>query len=188
MPGGDDPVGQGGVTRDLPVLPRRQLRRRDLVGGRERLGSLAVVPARPQRQYIGLGDVRLAAELLPDECFAHLGGTAVHPADQTQGEHVLRALTVLLGRSDRLHGAQGQRRHRHRVHDVVGKFPGFQRVGRIVDLGQVALGELIGVGDHRAAAGQILQVCFQRGRIHRDQDVRAVARGENVVVGDLNLE
>ncbi len=105
-----------------------------------------------------------------------------------EGEHVLGALTVLLGRADRLDRAEGQRGHRDRLHDVVGQLVGLQRVGLVADLGEVALGELVGVGDDQSTAGQIGDVGLQRGGVHRHQDVGAVARGEDVVVGDLDLE
>ena len=74
------------------------------------------------------------------------------------------------------------------LHDVFGQFVGVQRVGLVPDLGQVALGELVGVGDDQAAARQVVDVGLQRGRVHRDQHVGTVTRGEDVVVGDLDLE
>ena len=188
LTGGDEAVGQRGVAGDLPVLAGWQLRRRDLVGGAERLGGLAVVPARLQRQHVGLGDVGLAGELLPDERLAGLDRPAVHPRQQAEREHVLGALAVLLGRADRLDRTEGQRGHRDGVHDVVGELVGLQRVGLVAHLGEVALGELVGVGDHQSAARQVADVGLQRGGVHRDEDVGTVAGGQDVVVGDLDLE
>ncbi len=63
-----------------------------------------------------------------------------------------------------------------------------QRVGLVADLGEVALGELVGVGDHQPAARQVVDVGLQRRRVHRDEDVGTVAGGQDVVVGDLDLE
>ena len=63
-----------------------------------------------------------------------------------------------------------------------------ERVGLVADLGQVALGELVGVDDQHAARGQVGDVRLQRGRVHRDQHVRPVAGGEDVVVGEVQLE
>ena len=74
------------------------------------------------------------------------------------------------------------------LHDVVGQLVGLQRVGHVADLRQVALGELVGVGDDHAAARQVADVGLQRRRVHRDEHVGPVARGEDVVVGDLDLE
>ena len=59
---------------------------------------------------------------------------------------------------------------------------------RVADLGQVARGELVGVGDQQSAAGEVGQVGLQRGRVHHDQDVGGVARGHDVVVGEVQLE
>ena len=188
MTGGDQAVGQRGVAGDLPVLTGLQLGGRHLVGGGERLGGLAVVPAGLQRQHVGLGDIGLAGELLADERLAVLELAAVHPGQQAEREHVLGALAVLLGGADRLDRAERQRGHRDGLHDVVGELVALQRVGLVADLGEVALGELVGVGDDQAAAGQIGDVGLQRCGVHRDEDVGAVARGQDVVVGNLDLE
>ena len=92
------------------------------------------------------------------------------------------------GRADRLDRPERQRGHRDGMHDVVGQLVGLQRIGDVAHLGQVALGELVGVGDHHPAARQVADVGLQRRRVHRDQDVGPVAGGQDVVVGDLNLE
>ncbi|SHV15158.1 Uncharacterised protein [Mycobacteroides abscessus subsp. abscessus] len=63
-----------------------------------------------------------------------------------------------------------------------------QRIRLVADLGEVALGEFVGVGDHHAAARQVADVRLQRRRVHRHQHIGPVARGEDVVVGNLNLE
>ena len=55
-------------------------------------------------------------------------------------------------------------------------------------LGQVALGELVGVDDQHPARGQVADVRLERGRVHGDQHVRAVTRGQDVVVGEVQLE
>ena len=83
------------------------------------------------------------------------------------------------------HGHAGQR---DRVHGVAVERAVLQRVGRVADLGQVALGELVGVDDDVGAARQVGQVGLERGRVHRDQHVRRVARREDVVVGEVHLE
>jgi hypothetical protein len=63
-----------------------------------------------------------------------------------------------------------------------------ERAAVVADLGQVPLGELVGVDDQVAAPRQVLDVGLQRGGVHRDEDVRRVARREDVVVGELQLE
>lgn len=73
------------------------------------------------------------------------------------------------------------------MHHVVGQLVGLQRVGDVTHLGQVAFGELVGVRDHHAAR-QVADIGLQRSGIHRDEDVGPVAGGQDVVVGDLNLE
>lgn len=63
-----------------------------------------------------------------------------------------------------------------------------QRIGAVADLREGALGELVGVGDDGGAAREILQVGLERGGVHRDQHVGLIAGGEDVVIGDLDLE
>ncbi len=85
-------------------------------------------------------------------------------------------------------GPERQGGHRDGLHDVVGERVVLKRVGLVADLREVALGELVGVGDHQSAARQVGDVGLQRSGVHRDEDVGAVARGQDVVVGDLDLE
>ena len=63
-----------------------------------------------------------------------------------------------------------------------------ERAALVADLGQVPLGELVGVDDQVAAPRQVLEVGFQGGGVHRDEHVRRVTRREDVVVGELQLE
>ena len=70
----------------------------------------------------------------------------------------------------------------------VGQRVVLERVGVVADLGQVALGEVRGVGDDQPAAGKVVDVGLERRRVHRDQHVRTVARGHDVVVGEVQLE
>ena len=119
---------------------------------------------------------------------AGLDRSPVHPRQKAQREHVFGALAVFLRRTDRLDGAERQRGHRDGMHDVVGQLVGLQRVCYVTHLRQVALGEFVGVRDHHSAARQVADVGLQRRRVHRDEHVRPVAGGQDVVVGDLNLE
>ena len=74
------------------------------------------------------------------------------------------------------------------MHDVVRQVVVVEGVGLVSDLREIPLGELVRVRDDQAAARQIVHVRLQRRGVHRDQNVGAVAGGEDVVVGDLDLE
>ena len=63
-----------------------------------------------------------------------------------------------------------------------------ERIRGVARLVEVALGERVLVHDQRAALDEILEVRLQRGRVHRDEHVRLVARREDVVVGEVELE
>jgi hypothetical protein len=63
-----------------------------------------------------------------------------------------------------------------------------ERVGRVADLDEVALGEHVSVGDEHAAGRQVGDVGLERGRVHRDEHAGAVTGREDVVVGEEHLE
>ena len=191
---GDQPVGQRQVAGDVAVDARRHRGRLHFVLDDEGLGGLAEVPARLERRDVGVADVLDLGEPLAEEGDRGLGRPAVHPRQQPEREHVLGPGGVLAGQPellDRLDGHPGQ------VH--AGR-PGSRPAGRwrrratssgfdgVAGLGQVAVGEVVGVHDDRRALGQVGQVRLERGRVHRDQHVGGVARGEDVVVGEVHLE
>ena len=112
----------------------------------------------------------------------------VEPGQQAEGEHVLGPGGVLAGQAERLDRLDRHPGQVQRVHLVVGQRLVLERVGVVADLGQVALGEVGGVGDDHAAAGQVGDVGLEGRRVHRHQDVRAVAGRHDVVVGEVQLE
>ena len=63
-----------------------------------------------------------------------------------------------------------------------------ERIALVAGLWQVAVGERVPVDDEGPARRQVVQVRLQRGRVHRDEDVRLVAGREDVVVGEVELE
>jgi hypothetical protein len=63
-----------------------------------------------------------------------------------------------------------------------------QRVALPADAGQRAFGEVVRVDDDRSAAGQVGKIRLEGGRVHRDEDVGTVARGQDVVIGEVQLE
>ena len=65
---------------------------------------------------------------------------------------------------------------------------GLQRVRGVAGLGEVAVVEVVGVHDDRRALGQVGEVRLERRGVHRDQHVGGVARGQDVVVGEVHLE
>ena len=89
---------------------------------------------------------------------------------------------------DLLQRADRERRQRHRVNLELVERAVLERVRGVARLLEVALVERIGVDDQRAALRQVRDVRLQRSRIHRDEHVRRVARREDVVVGEVELE
>jgi hypothetical protein len=64
----------------------------------------------------------------------------------------------------------------------------FQRVAGVAGLLEVCRVELVRVHHHDAALGQVGQVDFQGGWVHRHEHVRAVAGSVDVEAGEADLE
>ena len=190
---GDQAVGERQVAGDVAVGARGHRGRLDLVLDHEGLGRLAEVPAGLERRDVGVADVGDLGEALLEERDGRVDRASVHPRQQAQREHVLRAGGVLAGQAellDRLDGHPGQvdRLHGELAQRRAGVAEAVERVGVVAGLGEVATGEVVGVDDDRRALGQVAQVGLERGRVHRDEHVRGVAGGEDVVVGEVDLE
>ena len=74
------------------------------------------------------------------------------------------------------------------MHVVLAERSVVERVRCVPRLVEVPLGERVAVDDQRAALGEVLEVRLQRGRVHRDEDVRTVTGREDVVVREVQLE
>ena len=83
---------------------------------------------------------------------------------------------------------QRHRRQRNGMNVVAVQCAVLERVRVVTRLGQVSLRERVLVDDQRPTAREVAQVRLQRGRVHRDEHVRRVARRQDVVVGEVNLE
>ncbi len=186
---GDEPQGERGVAGDVAVGARRHLRRVDDEGGGEVLGRLAVVPAGTKGREVGVEDLGAGAELPREEGLGAGHRTGVHPGEQAEGEHVLRPLLLLAGQPvEARERLDRDRRERHRVDVERVERAVLEGVRGIPDPAEVAGGELVGVEDDRRAAGDVAQVGPERRGVHRDEDVGRVAGGEDVVVGEVELE
>ena len=181
-------VGRGEVAGDLPVAALRHRGRIDDGLHRERFGGLAVRVAGPERGEVGVANVRLLRELRREELLRAFGGARVHPAQQAERKHVLRPRRVLAREAEAFDGALRQRREVQLVHRVVGEGAVLEGVCVPPDLLEVTRGEVVGVHDDDRAGGQILQVHLERSRVHRHEHVRHVAGGDDVEVGEVELE
>ena len=185
---GDEAVGQGEVAGDVAVGAGGHRRRLDLVLDGERLGRLAEVPPGLERREVGVADVGHLREALGQERRGRVGRAAVHPRQQAEREHVLGARGVLAGEAELLDRLDRHAGQVDGVHGVLGEGVAVERVVGVAGLGEVAGGEVVGVDDDRRALVEVTEVGAQGGRVHRDQHVGGVARGEDVVVGEVHLE
>ena len=63
-----------------------------------------------------------------------------------------------------------------------------QGIGGVFGLLQVGRRELVGVDDDHAARGQVAQAGLERRRVHRNEHLRLVAWGKNILAGQVHLE
>ncbi len=185
---GDQAVGQREVAGDVAVGAAVHRSRLDLVLHHERLGGLTEVPAGLERRDVGVADVGGLGEASLEERGGGVGGAAVHPRQQSEREHVLRAARVLARQPELLHGLHGHGGELEGVHVVLGERLVLERVLGVAGLGEVARGEVVGVDDDRRALLDVGEVRPERGRVHRDEDVGGVPGREDVVVGEVDLE
>ena len=61
-------------------------------------------------------------------------------------------------------------------------------LGRPADPSQRAIGEVMRVDDQRSAFGHVGEIGLEGGGVHRDEDVGTIARGQDVVIGEMELE
>ncbi len=187
---GDEAHGQRGRAVDVAVGPRGRVRGRlDVVLDVEQLGRLAERPAGVEGREVRLHDRGLAGELGLDPPFGDVDRTFVEPREQAEREQVLgpagvarRRLLDLLDRRDR------QRGHRHPVDAELAERAILERILGVARLLEVALGEGVLVDDDRGAAVELAEIRLERGRVHGHEHVRAVARGEDVAGGEVDLE
>ena len=176
---GDQAVGQRQVAGDVAVGAGGHRRRLDLVLHRERLGGLAEVPARLERRDVGVADVGGLGEAALEERDRRLGGAAVHPGQQAEREHVLRAAGVLAGQPELLDRLDGHVGELDRVHVVRRERVVLERVLGVAGLGQVAGGEVVGVDDDRRALLDVREV----GLAARPGSSRPARRGSRPASG-----
>ncbi len=141
-----------------------------------------------ERRLVGGHHRRVLAELRLDPVEGRLERTRIHPAHETEGEEVLRALGVSLlhieigGRPD------GQLRHGDFVHDVAVEGAIGPRIDLVPTLLEVPFVERVDVEDQGALWLQPIELALQCRRVHRHEHVGLVTRGVDVVVGDVHLE
>ncbi len=192
------PVGQLGrgqhperrrlVAGDVAIRPRREVGGGDAVVGVEDLGRLAERVAGLDSPGVGLGDDRPLAELLVDPADRPVVVPAVQPEHDPEGEEVLRQVLLLRGHVEPVERALVERRDRDLEQGVLLERAVLERVRGVAGLRQVGGRERVAVDDQGAAGGQIHDVRPEGRRVHRDEDVRLVARGMDLVRAEADLE
>ncbi len=186
--GGDEPPRRGRVPGDVHVLPRLQHGRTDLVGRFEELGRLAEVEAGLEGAEVCLFDHGIGREALFDPLLGTLGRAGVEPADQPEGEEVLGPFGVTGLDAGLLAHLGGDRGHGNLIDGVGGERTVAEGAGRVPGLGQVPFVERIDVDDEGGTGRKRGCVGLQGSRVHGHQHIGVVARSQDVVIGDVDLE
>ena len=137
---------------------------------------------------VRLGDVRVLRELRLQPVNRCLALAAVHPVDEAQRPHVLRAQRFLVREAELLDRLDREPGHVNLDQPVVLQAVVLERVLVVSGLGQVAVRERTRVRDDNAVRLDVLEVRDERGGVHRDQDVELVARGHDLAGAEIDLE
>ena len=182
-------VGNRPVPRDAGVNASPEFGPIDLVTGRERFGVLAVVPPGLECADIGLDQDRrfLELPLHPLERFFY--GAVVQPRTQAERKKVLAPNHGPVGKLEvgQLGGGQFGNRDFEQAYPR-GEHLVLQRVPFESGLAEIGRIERVGIDNERATIAQLASMDRQRGRVHGNQNVRLVTRGEDLGAGEMQLK
>ncbi len=176
------------IAGDFAIAAGRNFRFGHAVMHRHRFGRFAVVVAGFQGARVGLHHALILGEFHPNPAQRRLQRTLVEPIHQTQSEEVLAAIGLT--------GAEFQIGHRRPIElgnrcgeqTIALERAVLQRIGGVAGLVQIAGGEGVGIDDKDAARFEILQIGFQRRRVHGDEGIEEIARRMDVAAAEMNLE
>ena len=175
---------------DGAIKPRRAGHRidMDLLERPRELGGFAIGMARIERSDIGIGDFGLGLELGLEPVVDRFARTVEHPQREAQRPHVLGPQRILVAQAvglDRLDGlfadVEGEQ-------VVFGEAVVLERIGLVMRLVEVALGERAGVGNHQPAGLQRRDIGLQRRRVHRHKHIGRITRSVDFAAAEIDLE
>ena len=176
------------VAGDVPVVARRKMGRCHPVVRVEHLGRLAKGVTGLQRPLVRLRDDRLGLELVLDPAERRIHAPLVQPEHQAEGEEVLRQVHLLGRHLEPFEGPAVEGRDGDREDGVLLERTILERVCGVADLVEVRRREGVLVDDERAAGRQVADVRLECRRVHRDEDVRLIARSMDVLAAEADLE
>ena len=176
------------VPCDVAVGSGLQLRGRDAIVRMEDLRCLAERVPGVQRALVRLGDGVLARKLLRNPLLGRRHGALVEPEHDAEGEEVLGELDLLAAEPESVACTGNQGGHGDLEEVVPLQRTVVQRVRHVSRLAQIDVVEGIRVDDDSAARHQVAEVHLQRGRVHRHQDIGAVAWRMDIARREADLE
>ena len=144
--------------------------------------------ARVERGDIGVGELGLALELGTEPLVDWFARAVEHPQREAERPHVLAAQRILIAEAEWLDRLDRLRADVEGEHVPLGEAAVLDRVGFVLRLIEIALGEIAGVGDHQPAGLERVEIGFQRRRVHRHQHIGRVTRGVDPAAAEVDLE
>ena len=191
---GDQAVRQRQVAGDVAVGARRHRGRLDLVLDHERLGGLAEVPAGLERRDVGVADVGDLREPLRrgTRSWTRSGGRTSTTAGPRANMFFARAASL----RDRPNSLTASTVMPVRSTGCTANSPSGEPASPSPSSGLASYPALVRLRSVKswvstmiaAPLGRSPRLAFERRRVHRDQHVGGVARGQDVVVGEVDLE
>ena len=159
-----------------------------LLERRTHLDGLAVGMTGIERGDVRFGELGRLGEFRFQPIHDRRAVAVEHPERQPQRPHILAAQRFLVAEAERLHGVERQLRDVEMDELPFGEAAVFERVLVVTGLGEVARGKFALVRDDESAFAQRVDVRLQRRRVHRDEDIRLVARRIDRRRSEVDLE
>ena len=139
-------------------------------------------------EFVGGYQLRLVLELVIEPAERRLHGAVVEPVAHAESEEILAAVHALRVQTDIFQRSARELGQLDGEETIAIERMVFQGAEGDLRLAQIAFAEVIGINDENAIGLQVRQIHFQRGRIHGDQHVYAIAGRVHVARGEMHLE
>ncbi len=186
--GGHEAEGQRGVAREVAVEAGGELRGGDLVADLEGFGGVAVGVAGLHGELVGFDQQRFLGELVLEPPVGRVHRAVEEPVAHAERKEVLAPVHALRVETQVAEGEAGELGQVHREETVALEGVVLEGAHLHLRLLEVDLLEVVDVDDEDPAALEVGQVGLEGRRVHCDQDVHGVARRENVLGPEVDLE
>ena len=151
-------------------------------------GRFAIGMASIQSSDIGIGQYLVLRKFAVEPINDRLPIAIEHPERQPKRPHVLAAQCFLVAKAERLHGIHRQLGDIEMDHLPLRQAAVFKRIGVIFGLAEIARRKLATVGNDQATGLQVLHICLECRRVHRDEHIGCITRRIDFIRTEIDLE